>query len=352
MFSTAERPERSSVFVISRQMPSSRFASTARRTGSRRRARRQRGHRLALQQVVAERVDGRRPAGRYDDRRRRLLDDAGPVDRAARRPGRRRDRRGVRPRRRPSATSVAGVGPGARRRSARAGAASRLGRAERRRGPSSTGTRRTGPAPRRRTLARARGGSRRPAWSTAASLSTRLVRAAAPRAPRPGRGSAPRRRAPCGRAAAGVPKRSKNSSSRSSQLRQRLRSRLPRRTPFVSARRLTLNSVTMSENWPPHADSAAAVRGTSDPAAAELLGDRARSSSPPAPPPATTSPRADRRPALIVISRIALTMCSLATARIAYAASLGAEPERLGDRRARSPPAPRRRRASIRPPRK
>ena len=31
---TAERPERSSVFVISRQMPSRRFASTASSTGS------------------------------------------------------------------------------------------------------------------------------------------------------------------------------------------------------------------------------------------------------------------------------------------------------------------------------
>ena len=34
MFSTAERPDRSSVFVISRQIASRRFAITASRTGS------------------------------------------------------------------------------------------------------------------------------------------------------------------------------------------------------------------------------------------------------------------------------------------------------------------------------
>ena len=95
-----------------------------------------------------------------------------------------------------------------------------------------------------------------------------------------------------------------------------------------------LNSVTMSENNPPQADSVPAVRGTST---------RSQPSSsairpiviPPGPPPATTSDPRGSNPSLIVMSLIAPTMCSFAIVSTACAAISTSIPSGFADHRVR-----------------
>ena len=255
MLSTAERPERSSVFVISRH--------DRRRGGSRAPPAAPGRARLRRSQCscsVSSCVDARVVAGRGDRaatspgrrrRRRRLLDDRRPLDAL---PGSERlaevDRH----------VAPAAV-PELRLRASPAAAA-----ASRRRGPTrrELGVR----AARGRPPFQYRHSIRWPGSLTAntrsctswkASSSARDVRLAlepaarraAPRAPRPGTGSAPRRRTPCRRASA--------ASLQPVEELVHLRARAPPAPSFtaaeskrsVSARRLTLNSATTSESRPP-----------------------------------------------------------------------------------------------------
>ena len=99
----------------------------------------------------------------------------------------------------------------------------------------------------------------------------------------------------------------------------------------MSVNWLTVNSASTSVHWPPAADSAPAVRGSStwrqpmDSTIAAIV-------IPAAPPPATTRPSRGSTPSLMVISRIASAMCSPATTSTAWAASATLMPSRAASR--------------------